>query len=103
MIKAIYFVHRQPQWEWDAFVRYWLEVHAPIAARTPGLRRYVVVPATSPDGPLAGVAEMWFDDEEAFRAGRASPEHRAAVEDAAKFLDIERLTYILAQEHVIIA
>ena len=102
MVKAIFVLRRQPQWEWEAFCRYWLEMHALLATKIPGLRRYIVDLAPSPEAPFAGVAEMWFDDEAAFHAGFASPQGRATVEDGAKFLDLERQIYILAREHVII-
>ena len=56
------------------FAKYWLETHAPLAKRMPGVRRYVVnivrrPPNREPD--YNGVVELWFDDvscdEEGFR------------------------------------
>lgn len=102
MVKAIFVLHRGPGWDWDAFTRYWLEVHAPLATNIPGLRRYIVDLAPSAEASFSGVAEMWFDDEAAFHAGFASPEGRATVEDGHKLFAMERQTYILAQDHVII-
>jgi len=41
MVKAIFTAARRPGLSLDEFSAHWFEVHAPIAARVPGLRRYV--------------------------------------------------------------
>jgi uncharacterized protein (TIGR02118 family) len=74
------------------FQRYWREVHGPIAAKMPGLRRYVQSQTlletyegdTPPD--FDGIAELYWDNLEAFEQSRATPESRAAAEDAANFI-----------------
>ena len=42
MIKAIGTAYRRDDFTPEEFMRYWLEVHAPISAKAPGLRGYVV-------------------------------------------------------------
>lgn len=77
MIKIVWFVKRAEHLSREEFERWWLEEHVPVARAAPGLRRYVVnlaqpdvglagKPATEPDWD--GVAEQWFDDEEALNA-----------------------------------
>ena len=41
MVKLIYCITRKPELSVEEFQRYWRETHAPIAARIPGVRRYV--------------------------------------------------------------
>ena len=41
MIKICAFFKRRPGMEVEAFQAYWRDVHEPMAAELPGLRRYV--------------------------------------------------------------
>ena len=90
------------------FHRYWRETHGPIAARIPGLRRYVqshTVPRSSelrtPD--YDGVAEVWFDDMDALLAAVSSPETKAAIEDERNFIDHSRTALFITEEHVVVS
>ena len=74
-------------------LRYWREVHGPIAAKTPGLVKYVQNHATTAlqgDLQFDGVAELWFESRETLQAAMASPEWQATLADAAKFATLER-------------
>jgi uncharacterized protein (TIGR02118 family) len=72
-----------------AFDRYYADVHAPLAAKIPGLRSFQVSrgPLTAPEGdaPYHLVAQLDFDDQDAAVAGMSSPEGAAAVADVANF------------------
>ena len=74
MVKMIYVFTRKPELSVEEFQRYWRETHAPIAARIPGVRRYVqchVLPELYEREnlpPYDGAAEVWFDDMDAVRA-----------------------------------
>ncbi len=68
------------------FEEHYREVHVPLAAKIPGLRRFTL---TKPRG-LGGsapylVAELWFDDAAALDAGLRSPEGAAAAADVQTF------------------
>ena len=108
MVKLIYCITRKPGMSVEEFQRYWREVHAPIAARIPGLRRYVqchAVPSTYGDERAPsydGVAELWFDDLEAWERVRRSPEVRAAIEDERNFIDHSRAFLILTEEKPVV-
>ena len=64
-------------------------VHAPLAAKIPGLQRYTVSrPGPGPDGakpPYYLVAVLEFESEEAYSAGMATSEGQAAGADLANF------------------
>jgi uncharacterized protein (TIGR02118 family) len=105
MVKAIYLIRRKPGLSAEDFHRYWREVHGAIAARIPGLRRYVQCHAIQRDNDgteFDGAAEAWFDDMEAVRRAVASPEYAAAREDEGRFIDLERTTLLFTEEVAIL-
>jgi uncharacterized protein (TIGR02118 family) len=90
-------------------VKHWLEIHGPLAHGVPGLRRYVqshiLGEQTRPDIPssdvqIDGIAELWYDDEDAMRRSLASPEAKALQADGARF--IGRIQSFVTHEHVVI-
>ena len=48
------------------------------------------------------MAELWFDDMEALRAARQSPEWKTSSEDEANFIDHKRVAYFVSEEHIIL-
>src|SRR5919106_4672527 len=91
MIKLIGGITRKDGMSVEEFQSYWRDVHAPLIARTPGLRRYIqahALPQTYEEQPPAydGLAEAWFDSLEAFDAAVASSEWQAAVAGAPNFI-----------------
>jgi len=95
MLKKVFLVHKRPDMDAAEFRRYWRASHGPIAAKIPGLRKYIQNDSIGDsDGePPAydGFAELWFDSAEAFDQGLASPEGQAALADAANFMDLDRM------------
>jgi uncharacterized protein (TIGR02118 family) len=82
-------------------LRYWREVHGPIVARLPGLRKYVqnhAMVAPQNDRQFDGTVELYFDSMESFQAATQTPEWRAVIEDAARFCDESRLWLSPAEE-----
>lgn len=106
MVKIVFLVHKRADLDREAFRRYWRDTHGPIAARLPGLRKYVQNHALpSPDGSdpeYDGFTELWFDDAESFQRALGSPEAAAAFKDAAEFQDMERLPSFTVEEEVIV-
>ncbi len=102
MLKMVFLINRRPDMEAEDFRRYWKETHAPIAAKLPGLRKYVQnYFAAAPDGPppmYDGFAELWWDDAEAMEQSLASAEGQATLADVDNFLDAERLQTFIAEE-----
>jgi uncharacterized protein (TIGR02118 family) len=108
VVKIIYVITRKSGMSVEEFQRYWRETHGPIAARIPGVRKYVQC-HTLPelyDGerapPYDGVAELWFDDLDAFRQASRSPEVAAAVEDERNFIDHSNVALIVTEEKPVV-
>ncbi len=106
MIKLVYCFRKKPGLSDEEFFRYWREVHGPIGARIPGVRRLVQshrikIPGDARAGDFDGMAELWFDDAASLLAARQGPEWRASGEDEANFIDHRRVAYFVAEEHVI--
>ena len=84
----------------EEFAKYWLETHAPLARKMPGLRKYVVNVVQKPPGresEFHGVVEMWFDDKERMKRAFASPEGQATQQDSEKFTSL--MTTLFVEEH----
>ena len=109
MIKSLSLLVRKEGRTHAQFVKHWVEVHAPLAHKVPGLRRYVqshiVEERRRPDIPpldveIDGVAELWYDDRETMARALASPEAKALHADGALF--IGRIKTFTIEEKVII-
>ena len=48
--------------------------------------------------PYAGLGELWFDSMEVAVAAQATQQWRVVVDDAATFMDLDRLTIVWAEE-----
>jgi len=95
MIKSISLLVRKPGMTHEQFMKHWVEIHAPLALKVPGLRRYVqshiVEDRKRPDVPpldveIDGIAELWYDDRESLARALASPEGKALYADGALFI-----------------
>ena len=107
MIKFIALITRKDGMAFDAFDTHWRDVHGPLIAQAPGLRRYVqshLVNDLGPEYPQAfdGMSEAWFDDLDAFvkafrsdacrRRGRAGTRARPRQVAAETEADHRRLS-----------
>lgn len=104
MIKLIGTAYKRDDFTTEEFFRYWRDVHAPITAKAPGIRGYVVsevVRKFQGDLEADGFVELWWDDEEALERAMASPEEAAAWEDVANYAKLTG-TFWVAKEHVYI-
>jgi len=106
MIKMVSFAKRKSGMPIDAFQNYWLTTHADKAKTYPGLRRYAVS-LTLESGyrksepAYDGIAELWFDDMDAFETARGSSQFADGVADLGNFIDLETRGMILTHEHII--
>jgi uncharacterized protein (TIGR02118 family) len=106
MIKTLTFLRRKPGISKEEFLRHWLEIHGPLAARVvPGLRKYVQShPVPGFEADIDGIVELWWDDVEsfnAFLAWRQSEGSKVLREDEEKFVDTSRWVRVVAKEHLI--
>ncbi len=101
MQKLAFIIQLRDDMSREEALRYWREVHGPIASKIPGLKKYVQNHATSaPEGDLqfGGIAELWFDSQEALQSAMGSPEWEATMADAANFLALEKSWPALVNE-----
>jgi uncharacterized protein (TIGR02118 family) len=106
MLKVMFFVHRRPDLSHDEFRRHSRDVYAQLVSRLPGLRRHVLnFTVSDPNGPVPicdAVAELWFDDPEAFHDALASPEGSEVVADQPNFLEAPRTQMIMVEEVTVV-
>lgn len=70
------------------FRHHWLNVHAALCVKLPGLRRYsinFVERGRFPHFDYDGFSELWFDDEESLIASLNSPEGKTLLADLPNF------------------
>lgn len=106
MVKVVYCITKRAGMPDQEFFRYWKDVHGPIGARIPGLRKLVqshhLAIANDPCiHGYDGVAELWFDNLDALMAARKSVEWQRSTEDETNFIDHSKTAYFVSQEHVI--
>ena len=109
MIKRRSLLVRKDGMTHEQFMRHWVEIHAPLALKVSGIRRYVqshiVDERRRPDIPpigveIDGIAELWYDDPDAMARALATPEMKALHADGALF--IGRIQSFVVHEHVVI-
>ena len=122
MIKISYLMRRLPHLSLAEFQSYWSEKH-PLAAPEDafamlGVKRYVQVlplesearslvigPRTGLVEPFDGIAELWFESEEAlirdWSTDKAKEYVKIFFEDEQNFVDWTRSTILVSQENVV--
>ena len=107
-VKSVDFVTHKAQMPIDEFFRYWREVHGPLMAAAPAVRRYVQCHtrrsayASGRTPAYDGAAMSWFDSTQALREAAATPEFARLREDVASFVARERSPFVLASERVVL-
>jgi len=101
-VKNYELVTKRPNMDRAEFDRYWAQVHGPLAATIPTIRRYVqahLSPGTREAGtaPYDGLAITWFDDVAAMRAGAATEAYARTRADEPNFLAGE-LPFVITTE-----
>jgi uncharacterized protein (TIGR02118 family) len=121
MIKLVFVIRRRAELPLEEFHRYWLEEHGPLARsllEPLGARRYVQTHTLDSDLNTAfaasrdtleaydGLAEISWDSLDALVAAFGSEDGQRAnetlAEDEARFIDFERSSLFLTEEHTIL-
>lgn len=102
MLKVISLLKRKEGMSFEAFRTWALEEHPPLGKKLPGIQKYrmSVVLEDKPENPFDAVSEFWFDNEEARAAAFATPEGKAAGEDAAAHCATR--THLMTEEVILI-
>jgi uncharacterized protein (TIGR02118 family) len=106
-VKQISFLRAKPGLGNEAFRKHWRELHGPIAAGVPGMRRYVQnhtrtgARAAGFVTPYDGVPIAWFDDTATMRASADSDAYKRTRADEANFLSSDPLPFVLSRARVI--
>lgn len=103
MFKLITLLTKKQAMSDEEFARYVLEVHAALAKKMPGLRRYVLNMVQRPpnrEPEYHAVAELWFDDRESMKKAFSSPEGQLTQKDTGEFAS--GTTTLFIEEHEII-
>ena len=101
-VRTVAILGRKPGMSFEEFDRYWLEVHAPLAAQLPGVLRYVQrhVEAPSNEFDVDGFAFIDYESAAAMAAAWASPAGQRALADVPNFLG--RHDVVVITDHVIV-
>jgi uncharacterized protein (TIGR02118 family) len=85
VLKVFSLIKRREDLSLEEFRTWILEQHAPKGRELPGMREYKVsvIEQDDPDLPYHAVTELYFDDEDAFKAAFASEAGKAAGADVA--------------------
>ena len=102
--KQFSWIRPRPDLTIEEAQRYWRDEHGPLAARIPGVVRYVQCHALPElygrgrDPSHMGIPIVWLTDLEAARAAAASPELAATRADEVNFLASEHLPFVVSDE-----
>ena len=105
-VKLISFLTRRQDLSRESFSNHWHDRHGPIAARIPGMRRYLQYHAE--DEPRLGtplydgIPMAWFEDTNALRASEPSEAYARTRADEAHCLEPDRIRFVIAKEHRIL-
>jgi uncharacterized protein (TIGR02118 family) len=102
MLKVISLLKKKEELPFAEFRSWALEKHPSLGKKLPGIRHYrmSVLLQENPELPYDAVSEFWFDDNEARLAAFATPEGKAATEDASAHCSAR--VHLLTEEKVII-
>lgn len=102
-LKHVELVCRRAEMDRPGFLAYWRDVHGPLAAAIPTVRRYHQLPATDDEylqgePALDGLAVLWFDSTDSMREGARHPAFAATRADMPRLVDTQRSGSLLTRE-----
>jgi uncharacterized protein (TIGR02118 family) len=122
MIKLVFCVTKRADMPQAEFHDYWLNQHGPLVrsrAADLNIKRYVQSHVTLPDvgqgiasargmkkQGFDGIAELWWEDPDSLQAALGTDAGQAAsallAEDELNFIDMEKSTIFLSEEHQLV-
>ncbi len=107
-VKNIEFINRKSGMSVEDYQRYWREVHGPIAAEIPVIRRYVQSHVRlggygrAEPPKYDGVAITWFDSTDQMRLSATTEAYARTRADEPNFITPGDIPLIITKEHVIV-
>jgi|SRR5580704_11532191 hypothetical protein len=120
MIKLVYVIRKRADVSEEHFHEYWLKTHGPLVrsfAKSMRAKKYVQSHTVFEDAgrqirgtrkmteTYDGITEVWWDTLDDFNSGgdpaKRAEAARALLEDESKFIDFERSSIFLTEEHEI--
>jgi uncharacterized protein (TIGR02118 family) len=105
MSKIIFILYKRSDQTHDECMEQWSgPTHTSILSRLPGLTKWVQNRVTgAPAEPMCdGIGELWFESDDAMHQALQSPVMGEAVEDAKRFLDMERAGLVIVEEKTVL-
>ncbi|WP_416896371.1 MAG: EthD domain-containing protein [Minwuia sp.] len=105
--KIIEIVHRRKGMTVEDCQRHWREIHGPLGASIPAVRRYIQNHArlsayANGRQPFCdGFAMVWFNSMADMRASPETKQYKATMADEPNFIDHDKLDFVITKEHVI--
>jgi len=100
MYKVIGILKRPDGMSIEEFHKWWLEEHAHLVKRFPGLKRYAINLSTDGDQRYDGIAEVWFENREDIEKIFSTPEGQAARQSATSHS--KEIVVLFTQEHIMV-
>ena len=100
MYKVIGILKRPEGMSLEAFHTWWLQEHANLVKKWPGLKKYAINLATSGDQRYDGIAEVWFEKKEDMERVFSTPEGQTARQSATSHSG--EIVIILTKEYVMV-
>ena len=111
MVKLTCLVRRKPDMSPQDFHDYWRDRHGPLVASTKSgshvlryLQHHRPLDDYGPhdDGGYDGVTEQWFESMDDYRAHIAEDDFATVWADLPRFLDVDKLAFVVTEEPVVI-
>ena len=102
-VKRLGMVRRKSSLTHAQFVDHWLNVHAELCKKLPGMRRYsvnLVAPEFVAVLGYDGFSELWFDSAEALQDALTSPAGKTLLSDLPNFT--EHIQPIVVEEYLML-
>ena len=100
MYKLIGILKRPEGMSIEVFHQWWLQDHATLVKRFPGLKKYSINLSTTGDQRYDGVAEVWFETQQDLEKVFSTQEGQAARQSATSHSG--ELAILFTEEHVIV-
>ncbi len=94
MFKAMILLTRKPEMSRAEFRTWLLDEHAPLAATLPGIRKLTYNIVETEDATVDGIAELWFDSQEAFEGAYATEIGKAVAADSMAHVSARVRLYV---------